>query len=87
MQDPKPFKAPAAETPPPVEKTPLVPTSIEVKVAVAPELPLKKGMVRMVAINAQGDEIGSEFDIPERGLLEGAYSDPARFKLKKKVKP
>lgn len=70
-----------------VEKKVLEPTTVEIKVALTPELPLKPGMVRMVAINEQGEEIGAEFDMPERGLTKGAYSDPARFKLKKKVKP
>lgn len=70
-----------------VKKTPLEPTSIEVKVAVVPEKPLAKGMVRMIAIDESGDEIGNEFDMPERGLVKGPYSNTAKFKLKKKVKP
>ena len=69
------------------KKTALEPTSVEVVVAVVPEKPLAKGMVRMVAINESGDEIGNEFDIPERGLVKGVYSNTSRFKLKKKVKP
>lgn len=69
------------------KKAPLEPTKVEVKVAVVPERPLAKGMVRMVAIDSSGNEIGKEFDMPERGLVKGPYSDATKFKLKKKVKP
>lgn len=67
----------------PAKKKPLQPDKVEITVAPEPEIP--RGMILMVAIDEQGNEIGEPFLLPERGLTTGSYTDPKRFKLKKKA--
>lgn len=67
-------------------KKPLEPIVVEITQAPEPPEPdVPFGMVRMIGIDANGEEIGQQFDIPERGLTYGCYSDKSKFKLKKKA--
>ena len=68
------------------KKAPLEPILVEI--TQAPELPepeVPRGMARIIGIDENGNEIGNAFDIPVRGLTYGCYSNPQKFKLKKKA--